>query len=185
MTPHGKDTRNIESGAREAGAEVGMNWLWAVVALGAGILWVSTTAFGEARVGFAEEFDDFDGWQTSRNWPHGDPFESVEVKDGVVTVKTHCGALDYRTVREDWPEWPKQPYADFVSVSRTYDQPVDFDRYHYVVLRLRLKGTFVEMSVNGIGTVCDGPGVGTEESETQAAPAAGTEASGGVDKREQ
>jgi len=67
------------------------------------------------RVGFAEEFDDFDGWQTQGNWPHGDPFESVEPKDGTVTIKTHCGALDHRMVRADWPEWPKEPYADVVS----------------------------------------------------------------------
>ena len=81
------------------------------------------------RVGFAEEFDSFEGWEPRRNWPHGEPFEQVEVKDGVTSLTTHCGALNHRMVREDWPEWPKKPYPGFVTVTKTYEGEVDFDRY--------------------------------------------------------
>ena len=107
------------------------------------------------RVGFAEEFDTFEGWEPRRNWPHGEPFERVEVKDGVTTLTTHCGALNHRMLREDWPEWPKKPYPGFVTVTKTYEGEVDFDRYHYLVVRMPKKGTFVQLGVSGVWTkVC-------------------------------
>ena len=82
------------------------------------------------RVGFEENFDTADGWQVA----NGPALKSITVKDCTVRFETVCGALNARMKRDDWPEWPKKPFASWTSIKKEYGTEVDLDTYRYLVV---------------------------------------------------
>ena len=94
------------------------------VAFAAALALAGSTRAQDARIGFAEEFDSVDGWKVTS----GGQLESMKSENGVAVFDTYIGG--FQTVR-----LPDQPVVGGrVYVSKTYEQEVDLDKYHYIVM---------------------------------------------------
>ncbi|MGH7145641.1 MAG: hypothetical protein ACREJ2_16135 [Planctomycetota bacterium] len=120
----------------------------------------SLAAADAPRVGFDESFTTKDGWSVV----HGAPIGAIELNalpkppapalpagtpPPHMLFTTVCGALDPRMQRADWPEWPKHPFDSSTRVRKTYDQTVDLDEYHYLVIDLPIRGANVVLAMDG------------------------------------
>ncbi len=124
-----------------------------VVLFVAGLTHCATAGEGgdDPRIGWSEDFDDIAAWQKVLNNPHhGSPVKSVKSGDGTIEIVTQCGALNVNTKKDNWPEWPKKPMSSFTNFQVKYPGvTVDFDKYPYMVVRIKEKGCFFYLSVNG------------------------------------
>lgn len=113
------------------------------------------------RIGFEETFAAADGW----NVTNGAPLKSIDLKKlpaapapqlpaGTpvpnILFTTVCGALNKDMRRDDWPEWPKQPFDSHTSIQKKYDAKVNLDVYRYLVIDMPIRGCNVVLAVNGV-----------------------------------
>jgi fibronectin type 3 domain-containing protein len=127
----------------------------------------ATKAARDPRIGWEESFDTIDRWKAALMKPAGTPMKSVEGADGTISIVTPCGALDPSMKKPNWPEWPKEPATSFSNFTVNYDDVVDFDTFHYLVVRIVEKNTFFILFVNGKPTrVCYTTGIHSQDLRT-------------------
>ena len=92
------------------------------------------------RVGFAEEFDTLDGWKLDN--PKS-PLREMKVSDGRAVFSTYVGS--FMGARP-----PRQPVvvSATTQVYKQYDQEVNLDRYHYVVMKTDAKSMYSIAEIN-------------------------------------
>jgi fibronectin type 3 domain-containing protein len=78
------------------------------------------------RIGLAEEFDSTEGWE----YFEGDQYESMKSVDGRLVIDTWVGSFGGAKP----PEQPLQQGANS-SIHKTFQTEVDFDKYHYLVMK--------------------------------------------------
>jgi len=101
------------------------------------------------RVGLREACDTADSWIVGANprSPGGQAPKSMVSKDGMLVIDTVRGSLsgDFSRVHK---MFNMEVGHSGTYLNKMYD-PVDLDRYHYLVVRLHSNQTFAALSVNG------------------------------------
>ncbi|RPI62938.1 MAG: hypothetical protein EHM48_03280, partial [Planctomycetaceae bacterium] len=103
----------------------------------------------EDRVGMIEDCSSADGWY---EWGNGGkdkipPRAKMESKDGLLSIQTNRGLL-FALNRY---KWPIEGVVESSSINKDYPE-VDLDKYHYLVLKIKAKGSGAQLTINGLGT---------------------------------
>ena len=104
------------------------------------IVLTGSIAFGDGRVGFAEEFDTVAGWKPASDRA---PLAGMKAAGGVATFSTFVGSF----MGAKPPDQAK-PLTPTSTITKEYDGEVDLDKYHYVVMRIREKSMYSILEIN-------------------------------------
>jgi hypothetical protein len=96
------------------------------------------------RVGLVEDCSTTDGWYEIDDDQKIPPRVKMSAGDGLLRVVTNRGRLE---VAHRYP-WVA-PGADYLTRLHKDYGPVDMDKYHYVVVNIKAKGSAVFFAVNG------------------------------------
>ncbi len=101
------------------------------------------------RIGLSDDFSGISGWMEVN--PVGDtvpPELKLEIKDGSMIIHHKFRTLEFAD--EKWP-WINNPEDTSTNLRRNYGT-VDLDKYHYVVLNVKEKGSSSYFDINGFTT---------------------------------
>jgi hypothetical protein len=95
---------------------------------------------GHPRTGFSEEFDTVEGWKAVSEKA---PLASMTASNGIAVFQTYCGSFA-------GAKPPDQPIAvpATSTIYKEYDQEVDLDKYHYVVMKIDEKSMYSMLEIN-------------------------------------
>ena len=97
--------------------------------------WIpSAPAAADDRVGFAEEFDSADGWKLDSD---DAPFREIKVVDGRLVLGTWVGSFGGAK-----PPEQEKAFTATASLVKHYEQEVDLDKFHYLVMKTDEKPMF-------------------------------------------
>ena len=118
---------------------------WAVVLICSLAIVITVTDFLGAqekddRIGFAEEFDSVEGWKVTS----GGAAKTMKSENGIAVFDTYIGG--FKRIK-----LPNQPsVSGRIYVNKTYEQEVDFDKYHYIVMNIVQKNMLTILYVNSV-----------------------------------
>jgi hypothetical protein len=105
------------------------------------------------RIGLRDACDTVEGWTVGANprSPGGQPPKSMVSEGGMLVIDTVRGGLsgDFAAV---YKKFGMEVGRSAMFLSKMYE-PVDLDRYHYLVVRLHSNQTFAALSMNGRATM--------------------------------
>ena len=96
-------------------------------------------AAADDRIGFAEEFNSLDGWSMESDRPLRD----MKVFDGRAVLSTYAGSISDTKP----PDQPRSLEAT-CSIIKQYQQEVDLDKHHYLVMKTDEKSGYSILYLN-------------------------------------
>ncbi len=117
----------------------------------AGLILAATFSCGRSgnRIGVSDDFSDTLGWKEVNS--AGDtvpPVVKLEISDGAMIIHHKFRTLE--SAAEKW-DWITSTIDTCTNLRKNYGV-VDLDKYHYVVLNVRAKGSSSYFDINGFTT---------------------------------